>query len=125
MPKPDTNNGKLTLELARELTPPVPPLEAMRRQLQLALFDGIKEQDVLDMATKLKEMAMAGDLKAMKMFLDLAVGKDQKPAPPPPSPTAGVAEAIRDLVDEIRISRAGPPKSRLKEIANGKPHGDE
>lgn len=96
------------LSEARELTPAVNPVEAMRRQLALALFGSVKEQDVLEMATKLKEMAQGGNLKAMKMYFDLVIGKDQKVVRPS-GDSAGLklmAEAMQDLVDEIRINRA-------------------
>jgi hypothetical protein len=112
----------LKLGEAAALTPPVNPVEAMRRQLAMALFDGVKEDDVLQLATKLKEMALGGDLKAMKMFFDLVVGKEPKAAPPPPSDGAGLklmALALQDLVDEIRIAKAAPPASRQKALANG------
>lgn len=109
------NNGNQSLKLddARALTPAVNPVEAMRRQLALALFDSVKPQDVLDMALKLKEMAQGGDLKAMKMYFDLVIGKDNKPAPPLPDQNGLklIGEALQDLVDEIRISKAERPKS--------------
>jgi hypothetical protein len=115
----------LRLEDSRALTPPVNPVEAMRRQLALALFDGVKEQDMLDMAAKLKEMAMSGDLKAMKMYFDLMLPKEK--VAPPPQDGAGLrmmAEALQDLVDEIRVSKAAPPRSAAK-MLNGVAHADE
>jgi hypothetical protein len=101
-------NRSLTLKEARELTPPVDPVQALRCQLQMALFNGVKEDDVVKMAEKLRDMAMGGDLKAMKMYFELVVGKDRKEAAPP-ADSAGLrmmAEAMRDLVDEIRIAKA-------------------
>lgn len=117
----------ISLNEARELTPPVSPIEAMRRQLATAVFGSVSEKDVLAMTEKLKEMGMSGDLKAMKMFFDLVVGKDVKPTPPPSDAGANqVAEALRDLVDEIRVTRARSdgPASRPKQIANGVNGGD-
>jgi hypothetical protein len=123
----ETNgSGKLRLKEARELTPPVNPVEAMRRQLALAVFNGVKEADVTQMVEKLKEQAMGGDLKAQKMFFELigAMGKQQ--AAPPPQDGAGLkmmAEALQDLVDEIRVAKAGPPRSKPAAPANG--HGED
>ena len=108
------NRRSLNLSEARELTPPVNPVEAMRKQLALALFDAVKPQDVIDLALKLKEQAMAGDLKAAKLYLDLMLGKDSKPVPPQSAADSGglkmMAEALRDLVDEIRIGKAKTAK---------------
>ncbi len=109
------SNGKhrsLTLDQARTLTPAVNPVEAMRRNLQMAVFGSVSEADMLAMANKLKEQAMGGDLKAMKLYFELMLGKDQKPAPPPP--TTGIAEALRDLVDEIRVTRARNDDPRMQ-----------
>jgi hypothetical protein len=118
--------GTLKLDEARAITPPVSPVEAMRRQLQLALFDGVKEQDVLTLANKLKEMALAGDLKAMKMFFELVVGKEPKAAPPP-SDGQGLkmmAEALQDLVDEIRVTKAREAK-RIQHVGHANGSHDE
>jgi hypothetical protein len=104
-------NGRGTFSLngARELTPPVNPVEAMRRQLALGVFGAVKEKDVTDLVSKLHAMAMEGDHKAMKMYFELVgvMGKNQQP-PAPPAEGAGLkmmAEALQDLVDEIRISK--------------------
>lgn len=111
----------LKLNEAREKTPAVDSAEALRRQLSMAVFNGVKESDVVAMVEKIKEQAMAGDHKAQKMFFDL-IGATGKAAPPPPAQdSAGLkmmAEALTDLVDEIRISKAPGPKSR-KQLANG------
>lgn len=108
-------NGKLILDDARRLTPPVNPVEAMRRSLALAMFNNVKETDVSALVDKLKEMAMAGDLKAMDMFFKLTTGAGAKESPAASGDSAGLrmmADAIHGLVDEIRISKAPPPKSR-------------
>src|SRR5688572_28429129 len=73
--------GTLRLADARQMTPKVSATEAMRQQLQLALFGAVTEQDVVGMAAKLKEMALAGDLKAMKLFFQLVMGQAQPVAP--------------------------------------------
>lgn len=102
--------GTLSLERARELTPPVNAVEAMRRQLAVALFGGVKEQDVLDVAMKLKEMALSGDHKAMQMFFKLML-PDGKQPPAPPQDGAGLrmmAEALGELMGEIRAAKARP-----------------
>lgn len=117
----------LSLKEARELTPAVNPVEAMRRQLSMALFDAVKEQDVINMANKLKEMAQAGDLKAMRMYFELVLGKEQKPLPPPTdtNAVAQIAESLQDLVDEIRVTRARDDADgvRRKRIASSQANG--
>ena len=125
MSSKDGNRNSLKLSEAREATPPVNPVEAMRRQLSTALFGAVKEQDVLDMAGKLKEMAQAGNLGAMKMYFDLVLGS-QKSAPPAPAAGDGtglkmMAEALQDLVDEIRVGKARTERTakERKLIANG------
>lgn len=115
-----SDRNTLRLDEARQLTPPVNPVEAMRRQLALALFDGVKEQDLLDMAGRLKEMAMAGDLKAMQLFFKLVLPAGEKAAPPPPQDGAGLkamADALRDLVDEIRVNRARDDRAVRETVA--------
>lgn len=109
-------NGRKSLTLSEALarTPPVNPVEAMRQQLNLAIFDSVKASDVLDLANKIKEKAMAGDLKAARLYFDLVLGKERKPAPEPS--TAGIADAIRDLVDEIRIARARTDRQLQSEL---------
>jgi hypothetical protein len=100
-------NRSLSLREARELTPAVNPVEAMRKQLALALFDGVKEKDVLDVATKLKEMALAGDHKAMQMFFKLML-PDAKASPAPVDPSGGLqamARAIQNLADQVGVQR--------------------
>ena len=107
-------NGKLILDKARITTPPVSGVEAMRKQLALAVYGNVNDKDVADMMTKLKEMAMAGDLRAMQMWFKLTVGdgKAAAAAPQEPAGVAALAEAIEDLVDEIRVAKAAPPKSK-------------
>lgn len=106
MPKPKL----FTLTEARETTPPVDPVEAMRRQLALAVYDKVKESDIGELVEVLKAQAMKGDLKAMKMFFDLTIGKQQgTPAPKPSEDGQGLkamADALQNLVDEICISKA-------------------
>jgi hypothetical protein len=103
-------NGRRIPHLAqmRAQTPPVNPVEAMRKSLALALFGGVSEADVQALAVKLKDMAMQGDLKATKLLLDLILPKEQKPAAQAADSAVGgqIADVLRDLVDEIRIGRA-------------------
>lgn len=112
----------LRLNEAREQTPAVSPVEAMRRQLALAVFDAVKEKDLTDMVNLLKTQAQAGDLKAMKMYFELVgvMGKTQPPPPPPQdSGIKQLAEAMQDLVDEIRVSKRPLPEAERKKLANG------
>jgi hypothetical protein len=54
-------------------------------------------------------MAIGGNLKAMQMYLKLTIGEGNDKLPEPPMETPGVkqlAEAIENLVDEIRIAQA-------------------
>jgi hypothetical protein len=101
------NGNGFSLKQMAGLTPPVNPVEAMRKQLALAVFDKVSEKDIGEMMAKLKELALAGDLKAMKMFLQLTVG-DSKPEKPEASPKGmqSLADAVQNLVDEIRITKA-------------------
>jgi hypothetical protein len=80
--KTNRKNG-LNLDEARQRNPPVSAVEAMRNSLQLALFGAVTENDVAGMATKLKEMASRGDLRAMKLFFDLVTKSDHAPPPQP------------------------------------------
>ena len=95
----------------------------MRKQLAMGLFNGVKEDDIAALAAKLKEMALAGDLKitedAVRQVLpttpsgaDEALGMQDKL----------LAESIRDLTDESRIARADVPKKH-RQIANGAKNG--
>jgi hypothetical protein len=119
----------VNLKDARAMTPAVNPVEALRRQLAMGLFNGVKEKDLADMAAKLKEMAMAGDLKAMKLYFDLVLPKEKDPPPPPPKDdSAGLrmmARSLSDLTDEIRISKAHQAKRQKLIGANGAAPIDE
>jgi hypothetical protein len=94
----------LSLRDAEALTPPVDAVKALQQSLQMALYNGVSEQDVAGVAGKLKEMAMAGDLRAMKMLFELVIGaKGMAPAPPPAPPQVVVLggrrgrKRVRDL----------------------------
>lgn len=63
----------LSLAEAEARTPPVSAVEALKGNLQIALFEGIGEADIAGMVAKLKEKALAGDLKAMKLLFDLVL----------------------------------------------------
>jgi hypothetical protein len=108
-------NGVLNLAEARKLTPAVNPVEAMRKQLALSVYDNVNEKDIKAMMDKLKEMAIGGNLKAMQMYLKLTIGEGNDKLPEPPMETPGVkqlAEAIENLVDEIRIAQAKQETTR-------------
>lgn len=64
----------LKLSEAAERTPPVNPVEALRQNLQMALFGALTGSDVTQVVEKLKEQALAGDLKATRLLLDLIAG---------------------------------------------------
>lgn len=105
-------NGKFNLKAMKETTPPVNPAEAIRKAAALGLSGAMKEQDVADVYAKLKEMALAGDKKAMEMFFKLTLGSG-KGEDGRANPVAGegqgmkmMAQALQDLVDEIRITKA-------------------
>jgi len=118
-------NGKnqpLKLDDARAMTPPVNPVEAMRRQLAVAVFGAVKEKDLTDMVEKLKSQAQAGDLKAMKMYFELVGVMGKQQAPPAAGDSAAarqIAEALQDLVDEIRVTRAKSEPKRIAAEKNG------
>jgi hypothetical protein len=99
-------NHSLKLSEARERTPAVNPVEAMRQQLQLELFGAVKAADVQGIAAKLKDMALAGDLKAMKLFFQLFdAGKA-------PSQTINIEKAIlevQEAVVQLQHTVAGTP----------------
>jgi hypothetical protein len=121
-------NGVLKLDDARERTPTVNPVEAMRKQLAVAVYGAVKESDVEEMVGKLKELALAGDHKAMKMYFELigVMGK-QQPPPPAAGDNAGLklmAESLRDLVDEIRIGKAHAARD-TKLLGNGESEDDD
>jgi hypothetical protein len=123
-------NHSLKLDDARAMTPPVNPVEAMRRQLAVSVFGAVKESDIEQMVTKLKDMAISGDHKAMKMYFELigVMGKQAQAPPPPQSSNTQIAEALRDLVDEIRVTRAKSNDPRMvRELAalNGDNDHDE
>lgn len=77
-------------------TPKVGGVEAMRNSLQLALFGAVSERDVVGMAEKLKEMALAGDFKAMKLFFSLVQGPAQ----------SGQVVSIQNAVVELQATVA-------------------
>lgn len=116
-------NQSLKLAEARQRTPAVSAVEAMRSSLQLALFGAVTEADVAGMASKLKEMALAGDLKAMKLFFQMVQSQSQQPQ------TAGLEQAVHDLADEVaRIRKrvvlpapAPPDEPRYDAARNGVP----
>lgn len=124
MPNERNGNKSLSLAEARERTPAVNPVEAMRKQLAVSLFGGVGEKDMVALATKLKEMALGGDLKAAKMLIELVLPKEKPQAAANDAAANQVAEALRDLVDEIRITKALPPKDAKRlELTNG--HDEE
>ena len=76
-PQPKTN--VIRLDQARRYTPPVDPIEACKRSLNLSVYDKLSETDVTDIVGTLKEKAKAGDLKAIQMVIALITAAPQKP----------------------------------------------
>lgn len=65
-------NGKImSLKEARRLTPPVPPEEALRRNLATKLLGSISEADVAALGDAIKKKALAGDQKSIDTLLKL------------------------------------------------------
>lgn len=77
----ERKNAVFNLADARRRTPPPDPVAGMRNSLQLALFGAVTETDVCGMAQKLKQMAMEGNLQAMKLFFSLVTGGGGMSAP--------------------------------------------
>jgi hypothetical protein len=120
-------NGRFNLKTMQAATPAVNPVEAMRKQLVLGLFNSVSEDDVAAVAKRLKELALAGDKGAMKMFFELVLPSAKSQADEA-SAHAGLkllAESIADLTDEARIARAEPPKYRRKVLTGPKDDDDE
>ena len=117
-------NGRFSLKEMAKVTPAVNPVEAMRKAMALGLSGEVKEKDAADLIAKLKEMAMAGNLKAMAMWFKLTMG--DKPMQDDHARLA-VADAIADLVDEIRIAKDAPPAkpAKLRHVSNGPKDDDE
>ena len=113
----DDEKQRFNLTEMQELTPAPNPVEAMRKQLALAAFGGVSEADMIAMVGKLKEKAMAGDLRAMDMFFKLTL--PDKPAEKPVNIEPGlkaVADAITELVDEVRVTKF---RQEQKQLTNG------
>lgn len=111
---------QVNLREARERAPAVNPLEAMRRQLALGLFGAVKENDLAELAAKLKAMALDGDLKAMKLYFDLVMPKGE-PEVAASSDSDGLrmmAASLRDLTNEVRRAKKKPPKV-IEPASNG------
>lgn len=119
-------NGRLNLKAMQEKTPVVNPLEALRRSMANALCGSVSENDMTKVVAKLKEQALAGDKKAMEIFFKLMLGDGKTPEPPKePQGIQALADAIQDMVDEIRIAKAAPPKSRAAAINAAKDDDDD
>lgn len=103
---------------ARALTPPVDPVEAMRRQAAVAAFGAVTEADVEQLVQKLKELALSGDHRAIKMYFELIGVMGGKPATQAQAAESGairlMAQALQDLVDEIRVTRARSQRPALE-----------
>jgi len=110
------------LSEARELTPPVDPAEALRKDLRMAFLQGFGADDMDALAGKLKEMALSGDLAAMKLITQLltapapavvVVGRGGKKGKRPAEVEARNADRERtlgeDCADLIRLE--GPLSS--------------
>lgn len=100
--------GTLRLDDARKRTPPVPAAEAHRRQLATTLFETITTDDVSELAAKLRQMALSGDLRAMKMLLDLVARPAAAPAQSEPVTVyidARTGQVVEPQVVEVLPSR--------------------
>lgn len=59
---------------ARQLNPPVAdPAEALRYDLRMAFLEGVTSDDMEKLAGKLKQMALSGDMRAMRLITALLV----------------------------------------------------
>jgi len=115
------NNGFHVKEMALR-TPPVSAMEALRRSMANAVAGAVTERDMDEIVKRLKEDAKNGDKKAMALFFKLVLGDGKEPKEEKePKGMSAVAEAIRDLVDEVRIAKAPPPRS----LPRGKRDDDE
>lgn len=119
-------NGSFNLKDMAKRTPAVPPVEALRRSMVNALAGAVTEKDMADIVAKLKEQSLAGDKKAMEIFFKLMLGDGKIPEPPAePKGLNKLAEAIEDLVDEVRIAKAGAPKNRRSVLTGPDDEDDE
>ena len=117
------NHHSLSLADARERTPAVNPVEAMRRQILVAVAQSVQPEDVVGVLNTLRERALGGDLKAMKMYLEFTMPKQASPAPAEAAGLKLMAEALTDLVDEIRINKAHAVKR--EQIGAATKNGDD
>lgn len=69
--RPSKVNHSLSLRDAEEQVPPVDPVEAVRQNLQLTLYQSITSDDVAEVVGSLKAKALQGDLQATKLLLGL------------------------------------------------------
>lgn len=72
-PSPSSRGRHTSLRHAREHNPPLSAVEALRRSFQMALLGAVSTADIASLAGALKERALAGDLKAMRLLLDLVL----------------------------------------------------
>lgn len=66
-----SKKDSLVLKKAKQIAPPVNPLEAVRNSLQMSLFGAISEDDISAITTNILHKAKGGDLKAAKLIFDL------------------------------------------------------
>lgn len=99
-----------------QAVPPLPPVEALRRNLLYAMFGAVTEEDMACVVAKQVEKAKQGDSKAARLLIDMVRGEA-----PGPSRTqmqqaivvTGNAKGIQFISDTRRqivqlISATGP-----------------
>lgn len=75
--RPSRVKHSLSIADAEQQVPPVDPVEAVRANLQLPLYQSITGEDVAELVGNLKAKALKGDLQATKLLLGLIT----QPAP--------------------------------------------
>lgn len=64
-------NTTLRLTQARQDTPPVDPVEAVKRSLVMTLYGQVGDEDVVGLVESIKKAAAGGDKASQRMLLDL------------------------------------------------------
>jgi len=64
-------NTVIRLSEARDITPPVNPVEAVKQSLVMSLYGRIGDEDVEQLVESIKKQALEGDHRCRKLILDL------------------------------------------------------